>query len=213
MVRSNPSELMLSLGGAAMPAALRIIRSIAPPRFKSVSEAAATAHIGSVADRVRLVNQQLKQAHRRLDELCDQLLEEDDDSGLTSEQRDISILRSLPGIGRIVLATLLAEASQPFTARDYHALRMLTGVAPITKRSGKSCRVEMRHACNPRLRNAMYHWARVAVQRDPISRARGRSYARALRSVSDRLLCVACSMLRNRTLFDPQHSLNSRSVA
>ena len=192
--------------------ALKILRQ-EPLKVSPGTVAAATAHIGSVADRVRLVNQQLKQAHRRLDELCDQLLEEEDDSGLTSEQRDISILRSLPGIGRIVLATLLAEASQPFTARDYHALRMLTGVAPITKRSGKSCRVEMRHACNPRLRNAMYHWARVAVQRDPISRARGHSYARALRSVSDRLLCVACSMLRNRTLFDPQHSLNSRSVA
>ena len=34
-------------------------------------------------------------------------------------------------------------------------------------------------------------------------RARGHGYARALRSVADRLLNVACAMLRDGTLFDP----------
>jgi hypothetical protein len=33
-------------------------------------------------------------------------------------------------------------------------------------------------------------------------RARGHGYARALRSVADRLLNVACAMLRDGTLFD-----------
>jgi len=56
----------------------------------------------------------------------------------------------------------------------------------------------------------MYHWARVAVQHDARSRAkyvalrgRGHSHGRALRSVADRLLNVACAMLKNRTLFNP----------
>jgi hypothetical protein len=56
--------------------------------------------------------------------------------------------------------------------------------------------------------NALYHWARVAVQHDPRSRAkyaalRLRGHARALRSVGDRLLNVACAMLRNGTQFNP----------
>ncbi|WP_373562082.1 transposase, partial [Sphingobium sp. IP1] len=42
----------------------------------------------------------------------------------------MTILRSLPGVGRIVLATLLAEASDALQRRDYHALRCLSGVAP-----------------------------------------------------------------------------------
>jgi transposase len=84
--------------------------------------AAATAHIGTVVARLRLVNEQLGQAYRRVDELCEELLETDDESGWTREQRDISILRSLPGIGRIVLTTLLAEAAGPLHDRDYHAL-------------------------------------------------------------------------------------------
>ena len=36
-------------------------------------------------------------------------------------------------------------------------MRTLTGVAPVTKRSGKSRRVEMRRACSQRLRTAVYH--------------------------------------------------------
>ena len=53
-------------------------------------------------------------------------------------------------------------------------------------------------------------WAQTATQCDPTSRAkyqalraRGHGHARALRSVVDRLLYVACAMLENRTLFDP----------
>ena len=56
------------------------------------------------------------------------------------------------------------------------------------------------------------HWARVAVQRDPIGksqiccpRARGHGHARALRSVADRLIAVACAMLENQNVFKPDH--------
>ncbi|WP_164924725.1 transposase [Sinorhizobium fredii] len=78
----------------------------------------------------------------------------------------MEILASLPGVGRVVLATLLAEAFDALQRRDDAALRSLTGVAPVTKRSGKSCIVVRRQACHDRLANAMYHWARVAVQHD-----------------------------------------------
>ena len=129
--------------------------------------------------------------------------------GQNTEQRDAAILNSLPGVGRITLATLLAEAWDALQRRDYTALRALCGVAPVTRRSGKSCVVVRRHACHPRLGNAVYHWARVAAQCDPVCKAkyaelrgRGQTHGRALRSIADRLLNVACSMLRSRTLFD-----------
>src|SRR4029077_11750788 len=122
--------------------------------------------------------------------------------GQICEQRDVAILRSSPGIGRIVLATLLAEASEPLQRRDYHALRTLSGVAPVTRRSGKQCFVIRRRACNKRLENALYHWARVAMRHDPISgcrytdlRRRGHSPGRAWRSLGDRLLYVLCKVL------------------
>ena len=61
---------------------------------------AARAHITATAERLNLVNRQLKDVTRRLEP----------EPGQEAEQRDAAILRSLPGVGRIVLATLLAEA-------------------------------------------------------------------------------------------------------
>ncbi len=172
---------------------------------------AATAHIALVSDRLRVVARQRKRCNAQLERLCGELQdlgESDDDE--RSEQHDVDILLSLPGVGRIVLAVLLSEASRPLHERDYHALRALTGVAPVTRRSGKKLLVVMRTACNSRLKNAAYHWARVAVQRDPVwkaryaaLRSRGQRHGRALRSVADRLLNVACAMLRNQTLYEP----------
>jgi hypothetical protein len=165
---------------------------------------AAGAHIRSLIARLRLVNHELREAERKLDELCAAL------EG--SEQDDVAILKSLPGIGRINLAALLAEASGPLSRRDYPALRTLSGVAPVTKRSGKSCIVVMRYGAHVRLRNTLYHWARIAVQNDPKSRCRyaalrqrGCSHGRAIRGVGDRLLNVACVLLKRQTPFDPAH--------
>lgn len=172
---------------------------------------AACAHIGSLAARLRLVNQQIKQAHRALDSLCAKLEEATESpSGQIREQRDVTILRSWPGIGRIVLATLLAEATQPLKARDYHALRALAGTAPVTRRSGKQCFVIRRLACNKRLQNAVHHWSRVAIQHDTAARRRydalrrrGHGHARALRTVGDRLLYALCTTLKRQMPYNP----------
>lgn len=173
---------------------------------------AATAHIRLLITRIALVNKELKNAHRKLDELTtkfEQSLE--GEPGQTSEQRDVVILRSLPGVGRITLATLLVEAREPLRNRDYPTLRALSGVAPVTRKSGKTCIVHRRHACNKRLQQAIYHAARVAAQIDPKSRSRyselrkrGHGHARALRSVGDRMLFVACTLLERQVPFKAQ---------
>ena len=192
---------------------LAILRTAPVPVAPGVVSAA-TAHVRLLADRLGLLNQQARDADRALADLIAKLSGDDDlAAGQPSEQRDGAILASLPGVGRTILATLLAEASGPLHSRDYQALRCLCGVAPVTQRSGKAHRVIRRRASQPRLVNATYHWSRVAVQHDPISRAkyralrgRGHSHGRALRSVADRLLAIACAMLRSGSLFDPQRS-------
>jgi transposase len=191
---------------------LRILRRL-PLTVAPGTVEAASAHIRTVVARLRLVNQQIKQAEQRLDELCAAIEAAAETApGQICEQRDVAILRSCPGLGRITIATLLAEACEPLRRRDYHALRTLAGVAPVTRRSGKSCTVVRRHACNNRLRNALYHWARVAIVHDPngkqryaVLRQRGHSHARALRSVGDQLLYVLCTLLQHQTLFNPDH--------
>ena len=191
--------------------ALRLLRQ-APLVVAPGTTEAACAHIRSLVGRIALVNRQLRQAQVKLDVLSSQLADIGDDApGQSNEPRDAAILLSLPGVGRIVLATLLAEAAEPLRRRDYHALRTLSGVAPVTKRSGRRCIVIMRQACHMRLRTAVYHWARTATQFDPTIRKRydalrqrGQSHNRALRTIGDRLLAVACAMLRSATLYDPQ---------
>ena len=172
---------------------------------------AATAHIRTLVARLRLVNQQIKESEQRLDQFCEAIeAAAEQTPGQICEQRDVAILRSCPGLGRINIATLLAEASEPLQRRDYHVLRTLSGVAPVTRRSGRTHIVVRRHACNNRLRTALYHWARVAMQHDPVStrrykdlRHRGHTHARALRGVGDRLLQLLCTLLERQTLFDP----------
>jgi transposase len=174
---------------------------------------AASGHIRLLVERLRLVNDQLKAVHRHLDELCAKLeAPGESQPGQEGEHRDATILRSCPGVGRIVLATVLAEAAEPLRRRDYHALRALSGQAPVTRQSGKHRIVLRRYACNRRLAQALYHWARNAVQHDAISRERyaalrqrGHSHGRALRTVGDRLLFVACTLLDRGVLYDPEH--------
>jgi transposase len=171
---------------------------------------AATQHIAQLIPRLRLVQQQRGECGRRIDALLDKLAPAGEPEGQRREHRDVQILRSLPGVGRVVAATMLAEASQPLAERNYHALRAHAGIAPVTKQSGKRTHVMMRRGCDTRLRNAFYHWARVSTQLDPNSRAhysalrqRGHTHGRALRSVADRLLRVLVAMLKDSTLFDP----------
>ena len=124
---------------------------------------AAVLHLRSLMARLRVANREFHQAERKLEELC-ATLSETASTAKNDGPLDAAILRSLPGVGTVVLATLLSEAAAPIRRRDYTALRTLSGVAPVTKRSGKSCFVVMRYAAQVRLRNAVFHWARVAVK-------------------------------------------------
>jgi len=189
---------------------LGVLRQPAITVAAGVTEAA-VLHLRSLVARLRLANTEFHQAEQKLDELCARLSQ--DATVAAHGPCDAAILRSLPGVGLVVLATLLTEAGDPLARRDYAALRTLSGVAPVTKRSGKTCLVVMRYAAQDRLRQAMFHWARVAAVHDPKScsryaalRARGHSYGRALRGVADRLLGVACALLRQQVLFDPDHA-------
>jgi len=152
-----------------------------------------------------------KQVGDRMQELMDEVVTASGSEPETQLLRDISLLQSFPGIGRIVAGAFLAEASGPLQQRDYHAIRAHGGIAPVTRQSGKTRQVGMRYRCNTRLRNALYHWARTSVQHDPRSkqqyarlRATGGSHGRALRGVADRLLVVLIAMLKAGEPYDPK---------
>jgi transposase len=181
----------------------------APPLPASPAAiAAAGEHIAVLLPRLRLTFEQRGRCERRLEKLLDALAAEDRAPGQPLEHRDVTILRSLPGVGRVVAATMLAEAWPALAARDYQMLRAHTGVAPVTRQSGKTRIVRMRRSCNGRLRDAVFHWASNSIRLDPHCRAhydrlrRDHGHARALRGVADRLLGILIAMLRAGTLYD-----------
>jgi len=192
------------------PDAVRTALQCPPLSVQPGTVAAAVTHIGLLLPRLRLVHAQRRQLERRIAAALDAVGTAEGVEGPRPEPRDVEILRSLPGIGNLVAATLLGEAAQPLATRDYATVRALAGAAPVTKQSGKHRVVAMRYACHQRLRQAIYHWARVSVQCDERSqwhyralRARGHNHARALRGVADRLLSLLIAMLKTGTLYDP----------
>lgn len=183
---------------------------LSPGTAEAVSE-----HALLLLPHLRGIHAQRKQLAGRMQDLMDEL-EASAARSDSHEHRDIVLLLSLPGIGRILAGMIIAEGSGPIKERDYHALRAYGGIAPVTRQSGKSRQVSMRYRCNGRLRNAFYHWARISVQNDEHSRAHfdrlrqaGHNYKRALRGVADRLLAVLIAMLRSGEAYDA----NRRSPA
>jgi transposase len=179
------------------------------------SVSAASEHALLLLPRLRLVRQQRLDIAARIEVVLDQLTdsgsETNEQGRAQSEPTDVAILRSLPGVGRVMAATLLAEASQAIADRDDGSLRSYAGVAPVTRPSGSKKIVLMRRGCNHRLRNAFYHWSRVATIGDGRSRThdaklrgKGQSHGTAVRTIAARWLTVLMARWRARQLFDAQ---------
>jgi hypothetical protein len=89
---------------------------------------AAQEHALLLLPRLRLLHRQRTDLTRRISAILEELASAAEGQ---SEHRDAAILLSLPGLGRKVAATMLSEASQAITERDYHALRCYSGAAPV----------------------------------------------------------------------------------
>lgn len=184
---------------------------------------AAQRHIAVLLAQLRLLHRQRQECEHRVATLLtrDALARPPSDDGPRREHSDLEILLSLPGAGNLVVATMLAEAGEALAERDYTTLRTRSGVAPVTRRSGKKLTVLMRYACNEQLRNVCHYWAQGAIRWDPRSqqhyaalRAKNHSHGRALRGVADRLQAVLVAMLRTGTLYDPtRHGLHRVDTA
>jgi transposase len=149
----------------------------------------------SLARVLQLVDAERGTAQKALTKLLDDNRESDDVA---------RVLHSLPGVGPKTEATLLADAQQLLESNDLQRLREVSGLAPVTKQSGKRSSVTMRRACNPRLRDVMYDLARNAIREPRFrkvfdgQRERGNSVGRAYRSVADAVLRVLMAMVRTK---------------
>lgn len=163
------------------------------------SVAAIAEHVGILIPLIKAFDAQYRHVLRTLKGVVSQSTK----APHSQEERTVALMTTLPGIGVVVSTTLLGEAAAVLADCNERAFRCYAGVAPITKQSGKSRRVSMRHGCKERIREACYLWARTSVQRDANSRLHysrlrqsGHSHGRALRGVCDRLITILMAVLR-----------------
>lgn len=85
---------------------------------------------------------------------------------------DGSLFMSFPGIGPVIAATFIGEMGDD-RARYPSAAALLaeTGLAPVTRASGRTRQVRFRYAANKRMRHAIDWWMTVAAREDEWSKA------------------------------------------
>jgi transposase len=123
---------------------------------------------------------------------------------------DVDILRSLPGLGVVTGARVLAEfGDDPDRYDTAKARRNYAGTSPLTIASGTRRIVRARHIRNQRLADALHWWAFNAITRSPGARALydqrravGDTHSGALRVVAKRLVAILHGCLRTRTLYN-----------
>jgi transposase len=183
-----------------------------------------TARIQHVLERLAVAIAQRKESDVRIQALLAELDTEGSQGAPDGQPSDVAIMLSFPGIGTIVAAALLTDGARYIGQRDYSGLRIMSGVAPVSRITGKRCgsnaQVSMRRACSKRLANAMQNWARVAAQRSEHWGVRFRQIAskhptvisRARRGLADNMLRVLVGMLKTRTLYD-EHRFRPKAAA
>jgi transposase len=119
---------------------------------------------------------------------------------------DAEILSSLPGLGVVLGARVLAEfGDDPTRYADPKARKNYAGTSPITKASGRSRVALARFARNRRLADALEMWAFCSLTVSPgarryydAHRAKGQTNRRALRSLANRWVGILHGCLRHR---------------
>lgn len=130
------------------------------------------------------------------------------------------VIRSLPGLGMILSARVLAEfGDDPNRYADAKSRKNYAGTSPITRASGKSHVVLARYARNKRLADACYLWAFAALNSSPGARtfydqrrSRGDTHNRALRTLANRLVGILHGCLRHDTLYDEHTAWGHRTI-
>jgi transposase len=171
--------------------------------------------IETLVEELQLIENKIKVCKKKIQILIKQIDLKEKEEKKDKKYSDVEIIQSMPGIGDIITSILLSEVPELLSNRNYAGLRLMSGIAPVTRRSGKKMSVKIRRSCNKRLRNALYHWARGSTEKDGKSleryenlKKKGHSHSRSLRGLGDSLLRTLISMLKTNTLYDPNYKNN-----
>lgn len=131
-------------------------------------------------------------------------------ASLFKQHDDSTLFGSFPGAGPTLAPRLLAAFGSDRNRFEYAAeVQQLSGVAPVTEKSGKACWVHWRWACSKFLRQSFHEfagqsvlksvWARAYYQ---LQRQRGKSHHAALRALAYKWIRIIFRCWKDRTPYD-----------
>jgi transposase len=154
---------------------------------KAVPVTDEAAVIESFVLRVQLVCRQLQLVQRSVSEFDRQI------AAAYAAHPDRPIFASLPGAGAVLGTRLLATlgSQRERFADSATQLQRYTGIAPVTKKSGGSCRIHRRYLC-PKFHRQSFHeyakesilWSRWAAAYYLQQRTKGNPYHTAVRALA-----------------------------
>ncbi|AEA23393.1 transposase IS111A/IS1328/IS1533 [Pseudonocardia dioxanivorans CB1190] len=163
------------------------------------------------------------QSFARLLQLLNTQLAEYDDAiaAAVTEHPDMPIFASFPGVGPVLTGTLLAEIGEDRARFPTPATLLAeSGLAPVTRASGRSRKVRFRYAANTILREAAMWWAYNSMKEAPWAKAafrdardqRGQHYHRALRGLAARWMRVLWTCWSTHTPYDPKRHTTAQAA-
>jgi transposase len=132
---------------------------------------------------------------------------------LLERHPDAALIRSLPGMGAVLTAELIAEAGNLSRFRSADALAAAAGIAPVLRQSGKVRFLKRPTGGNKGLKRVFYQSAFCSLGH-PDSRAfydrkrrEGKRHHQAVIALARRRINVLWAILNNRQPFQPNFKL------
>jgi transposase len=131
-------------------------------------------------------------------------------ASLFKQHDDSTLFGSFPGAGPTLAPRLLAAFGSDRNRFEYAAeVQQLSGVAPVTEKSGKACWVHWRWACSKFLRQSFHEFAAQSILKSVWARAyyqqqrqRGKSHHAALRALAYKWIRIIFRCWKDRTPYD-----------
>jgi transposase len=126
-----------------------------------------------------------------------------------------NLLESIPGIGQLTAAKLLAEIEDVALYKSARQVAAYAGLTPRNNRSGTlRGKTRLSKTGNSRVRKALFFPAIVAKQHNPIVRnfcdrlaRNGKNKMQVIGAAMRKLIHIAFGVLRSGKAFDPNHEL------
>jgi transposase len=131
-------------------------------------------------------------------------------AALFKKHDDSTLFGSFPGAGPTLAPRLLAAFGSDRNRFEFAAeMQQLSGIAPVTEKSGQSCWIHWRLACSKFLRQSFHEFAAQSIPRSEWAKAyynqqkqRGKSHHAALRALAYKWIRILFRCWKTRTPYD-----------